>query len=133
MASKIQAIAAEAADAGSFQKQVEAFVSKARMLADGGLTPSEAAQLLLAFIELLVGAAEDLQDASGEDKKVAVESAVHYLLDIIAPAVPLPWYLLLFKRPLRAAAEQLIDGAIEAAVARLPDRPKTAPGAVAVK
>lgn len=126
--SKIQEIAAAAADAGSFQKQVEAFVAKARMLADGGLSLSEAGQLLLTFIELLVGAAEDLRDASGEEKKVAVESAVHYLLDIITPAVPLPWYLVLLKRPLRAEAEELIDGAIEAAVARLP-----APAAPATK
>lgn len=123
---KIQEIVAAAESAGGFQKQVEAFVAKARMLADGGLTFSEFGQLVLAFIELLVAAAEDLQDASGEDKKAAVEGAVHYLLDIVGPAVPLPWYLSLFKRPLRAAIEELIDGAIEAAVARLPASPAPA-------
>ena len=130
---KLQALVASASAAGSFQQQVEDFVGQARLLAADGLTWAEVGHLFVAFIAMLVGAAESLIDpsgaaASGEDKKQAVLDAVGYLFDMLAPALPLPMWLSPFRayvtRSLRALVMALADGAIEAAVARLSQTPK---------
>jgi hypothetical protein len=129
---KLQALVASASAAGSFQQQIEAFVGQARLLAADGLTWSEVGHLFVAFIVMLVNAAEALIDpsgqaASGEDKKQAVLAAVGYLFDMIAPALPLPMFLSPFRSwltsSLRALVMSLADGAIEAAVSRLPATP----------
>jgi hypothetical protein len=134
---RITSIAAAAAQAGSLQKQVEAFIEKARTLADGGLTFAEAGQLGMAFIEMAVNAAEGMVDASGEDKLAAVLDAFTYLFDtIIGPSLSLPWYLapfsFLLTPAVRTAAISLAEGLVEAAVARLNHKPAPAP-AVATK
>ena len=120
--SKIQAIANTAADAGNLQKQVEAFIARARMLADGGLTLAEIGQLFVAFLTLVVDAADDFQDASGEEKKATVLDAAGYLFDVLAPAFPLPWFVAPFRsfirKPTRAIALAIADGVIEAIVAK---------------
>jgi hypothetical protein len=122
--SKIQTIALEAADAGTFEKKIQAFIAQARMLADGGLTLEELGQLLFAFTQLGVYAAEDLADATGEEKKQYVLEAVGYLYDVIAPAVPLPWFLAPFRRflrdPVRAIVLAVVSGAVEVIVASMP-------------
>jgi hypothetical protein len=64
-----------------------------------------------------------------------VLDAVGYLFDMIAPALPLPMLLAPFRswltRSLRALVMSLADGAIEAAVSRLPATPVN-PAAAAV-
>jgi hypothetical protein len=70
---KLQALVASASSAGTFQQQIEAFVGQARLLAADGLTWAEVGHLFVAFIVMMVSAAEALIDpsgtpASGEDK-----------------------------------------------------------------
>lgn len=121
---KIQAIAFAAQTAGSFQKLVESFVSQAMLLAAEGLSLAEIGQLFSAFVTLLVEAAEQLGDLTGIEKKQTVLDAVGYLFDILAPSIPLPFFLQPFRRWLRAPIKSLVltlaDGAIEAIVSRLP-------------
>lgn len=135
--SKITAIASAAGQSGSPQKQVEAFIEKARTLADGGLTLTEVGQLAAAFVEMAVQAAEQLPDATGEDKLAAVLDAFGYVFDaLIAPSISLPWFLaplsFLLTPAVRSAAMALAEGLVEAAVARLsptPAAPATAAAA----
>jgi hypothetical protein len=120
---RITSIALAAAQAGSLQKQVEAFIEKARTLADGGLTFAEAGQLGLAFLEMGVQAAEGLADVTGEEKLAAVLDAFGYVWDVIIwPSLPLG-YLNLFRgllaKPARATAMAIAEGLVEAAVARM--------------
>lgn len=121
---RIQAIAASAQSAGSFQKLVESYVAQAMLLASDGLTLAEIGQLVLGFVTLLVDAAEQITDLAGPEKKQAVLDAVGYLYDVIAPAVPLPIFLQPFRRflraPMKSVVLSIVSGAIEVAVSRLP-------------
>jgi hypothetical protein len=134
--SKITAIAIAAAQAGSLQKQVEAFIEKARTLADGGLTFAEAGQLGMAFLEMSVQAAEELADASGEEKLAAVLDAFGYVWDLIIwPALPLGYFAMfrgLLAKPARAIAMAIAEGLVEAAVSKLKAKATVPAVAVAV-
>jgi hypothetical protein len=131
--SKIQQIAALAADAGSLQKQVETFIAHTQMLAQDGLTLTEVGQIFGEFTWLAVHAAEDLQDASGEDKKAAVLAAVSYLYGVVAPFIPLPWFVQPFRSVLREPIRQIVlltvSGLIEVIVAKMNAAKAIAPAA----
>jgi ABC-type Co2+ transport system permease subunit len=120
---RIQAIVTTSAEAGNLQKQIEAFIAQARMMADGGLTLAEIGQIFTALITLGVYAAKDLADATGEEKKAAVLDAVGYLFDVLAPAFPLPWFLQPFRAwlrsPMRSIVLAIADGILEATVAKM--------------
>lgn len=121
--SKIQAIAALAADAGSFEKQLQTFVAHVQLLAQDGLTLSELGQIFGELTWLLVHAAEDLADATGEEKKAAVLSAVGYVYDVLAPYIPLPMFVSPFRRFLREPIKQivllLVSGLVEVIVSKM--------------
>jgi hypothetical protein len=124
---KIQALAAAAADAGNFDKQIERFVADARQLAEGGLTWHELGQLGSEFTQLAVAAADTVEGASGEDKKALVLSAAGYLFDTVSPLVPLPWFLTPFRGPILRSARvitlELVGGLVETFVAKLQETP----------
>lgn len=118
---RIQAIAIAAADAGTLQKQIDAFIAQVRMLADQGLTLAEMGQIFLAFIRLLVYGVEAEEEMSGDEKKQLVLDWVGYLFDLLAPLIPLPWFLAPLSRfvqgRLRGIVLSVADGVIEAIVA----------------
>lgn len=127
--SKIQSIAALAADAGNFDKLVETFVAHVQLLAQDGLTLSEVGQIFGELIWLLVHAAEELEGASGEDKKAAVLTAVGYVFDIIAPYIPLGW-LAPFRKFVTPSVRQIVllvaSGLVEVIVSKMNATPATA-------
>jgi hypothetical protein len=121
---KIAQLQTMAAAAGSFSQRIEQFVAQAMLLAADGLSLAEIGQLFQALVQLAVEGAAELAQSTGEQKKAMVLEAVGYLYDRIAPAIPLPWFLQLFRAFLRVPIRNLVlalaSGAIEAVVARLP-------------
>jgi hypothetical protein len=69
-----------------------------------------------------VHAAEDLADASGEEKKAAVLDAVGYVFDVVAPLCPLG-FLSPFRAFLKAPIKQIVllvaGGLVEVVVSKM--------------
>jgi hypothetical protein len=115
----------------AFREPIEAFVTVARAKAADGLTLQELGQLLVAFVDLAVAEARELNLAGG-DKKKYVEDAIGYFFDSVAPSIPLPWFLELFRYPITLIARQTVlaiaDELIEYVYARLPKPAPSPPG-----
>lgn len=122
---RVSAAVMRASTAFNFQERVSVFVAEAKRLAADGLTYEEASQLFTALIVLAVESAKALVNTGAEKKQFVLE-AVAFLFDAIAPAIPLPWFLIwlqpfrpMFRPALRAFVLSLADGVIEAVYARL--------------
>lgn len=105
-----------------FTAKVTAFIEKVKADAKDGLTLPGAAQIVYAFIELAVGAAQELGNP-GPEKKALVLQWVGVLFDAIAPLVPVPTFYRLLQPFVRPYVKQFVllvaDGLLEVVYSRL--------------
>ena len=108
--------------ADTFTERLQRLIDDARARAEGGLTWQEIGEIVQDGIQVAVAAADELTNP-GAEKKELVLAFVGALFDVIAPAVPMPWWVSPFRpliRPLlRAIVLQLASGAVEVILARL--------------
>ena len=121
----------------SMSADMKAFIVKAKEYAKDGLTIAEIGSLFNDAITFAVQEVEQARNIAGAEKKELVMAVVSYVFDTIAPFIPLPFGLSMFRSLITPYIKQVVllvaDGTIEAVVVRLakPKLPETSPAPAA--
>mgnify|MGYP001585036478 CR=1 FL=1 len=101
-----------------FTTELAAYIARAKLAAQDGLTLREVCELIMGLVILGVRSAESFTGVSGPDKKAAIMDAAGRLFDTLAPHVllPPPWSFVatLALKVVRPIVLHFADGAIEA-------------------
>ena len=87
-----------------------------------GLTFEEAGQIISQFSELAVSLANDLSKPGVYKKELVMES-IKYILDIIWPKLPIPWWVNWLPIDLKAIVLVFASGLVEDAYYRINPQP----------